>query len=118
MTPLETTLLLLATVAAVLVPSLWYAERLRYAFVLLIREGEVLVQRGRATPAFVAEVRRICGEHDVGRGWVGAVRQGRRLRLVFSGSLPEGCRQQLRNVWGLLGWGEEPRPSTSQRERR
>src|SRR4051794_39976343 len=118
MTTLEILFLLFATAAGVLFPSLWYAGGLRYAFVVAVREGEVRVRRGKVAPAFLAEVRRICREHDIRRGWVGGVRQGRTLRLAFSGSLPPGCRQQLRNVWGLIGWGNDIRPNTRQRERR
>jgi hypothetical protein len=118
MTTLETSLLVLATGVFVLGPALWYADRLRYAFVVGIQDGEVRVRRGKVTAAFLDEVRRVCSEHGVRRGWLGGVRQARRIRLDFSASLPLGCRQQLRNVWGLIGWGNSLPPTRSQRQRR
>ncbi len=117
MTP-EPSLLILATGLAVLAIAVWYADRLRYAFLVGIRDGDAYVRRGRVTPAFLEEVRRACREHGVRRGWLGGVRQARRIRLAFSASLPPGCRQQLRNVWALLGWGSAPPPPASQRQRR
>jgi hypothetical protein len=106
----EANLLILATAGGVLVAALWYADRLRYAFLLVICDTTVCVQRGKVTAAFQEEVRRVCGEHGVVRGWIGGVRQGGRIWLVFARSLPPGCRQQLRNVWGLAGWGAERPP--------
>jgi hypothetical protein len=107
----EANLLILATAGGVLVAALWYADRLRYAFLLVISDTTIRVQRGKVTPAFREEVRRVCGEHGVVRGWVGGVRQGGRIRLVFSRSLPPRCQQQLRNVWALAGWGTERAPN-------
>ena len=107
---LEANILILGTAVAVLVAAAWYADRVRYAFLLVIREDRVSVQRGKATAAFMEEVRHICCEHNIRRGWLGGVRQAQRIRLVFCRSLPPRCQQQIRNVWGLIGWGDARLP--------
>jgi len=118
MTSLTTNLLLLATVGSVLAVALWYAERLRYAFLLSIHSGKVFVRQGKVTAAFLDQVRQLCSEHGISRGWIGGVRERRRIRLVFSRSLPPDCQQRVRNLWGLIGWGDRPPPDTGPLARR
>jgi hypothetical protein len=117
-TSLKTSLLVLATVGTVLAAALWCAERLRYAFLLVITGGKVVVRRGKATAAFLEQVRQVCSEHGVRRGWVGGVREARRIRLVFSRSLSPACQQRVRNIWRLIGWGDRPPPDIGPPARR
>jgi hypothetical protein len=117
-TSLKTSLLVLATVGSVLAAALWYAERLRYAFLLVIAGGKVFVRRGKATAAFLEQVRQVCSEHGVHRGWIGGVREARRIRLVFSRSLSPACQQRVRNIWRLIGWGDRPPPDIGPPARR
>jgi hypothetical protein len=105
-------LLILAAATGVLLPAIWYGDRLRYVFLLVLKEQIVQVQRGKVTAAFLEEVQRVCREQGGLRGWIGAVPQGGRLRLVFSRSVPPACQQQLRNIWGLIGWGTGRRPAS------
>src|SRR5262249_50244700 len=107
-------LLILGTGGLVLVGVLWGALGLGYAFLLAIRDDKIAVRRGKVTAAFLEEVRRICCEHGVRRGWLGGLPQAGRIRLVFSRSFSPGCQQQLRNIWGVLGWGNAPRRNSSQ----
>jgi hypothetical protein len=104
MFPWEANGLVLATSAAILVFALWFANRLRFAFRIAIRNGAVQVQQGKVAGPFLDQVRAVCREHSIGNGWIGGVRQGRRIRLVFSTSVPFGCQQQIRNIWTQVGW--------------
>ena len=105
MDPWEPNLLTVITAAAALAAALWLEQRRRYAFVIDIVNGSARVRRGKATPGFLHEVNRVCHEHSVLRGWVGGLRHGQRIRLVFSRSMPPPCQQKMRNVWHDIGWG-------------
>ncbi|HYT91727.1 MAG TPA: DUF3634 family protein [Gemmataceae bacterium] len=107
MTTFQAGLLILGTGALVLAVVLCAAPGLRYSFLLAVRDDKIDIQRGKVTAAFLEEVRRLCQEHGVRRGWLGGVPRARRIRLVFSRSFPPRCQQQLRNVWGVIGWGAD-----------
>lgn len=82
--------------------ALWWFTRREELFRLSVREGRVLVVRGRAPPGFVSDVRDVVGHARVRGATVRAVRTERGGRLVFSGDLDEGTAQRLRNVFGIL----------------
>jgi hypothetical protein len=62
------------------------------------------VARGTVTRAFLQEVGDTCGRHGVSDAVVRGEVRGQRIALAFSRGMPEPCRQQLRNLWGLSGW--------------
>jgi hypothetical protein len=94
---------------ALIVWGIWMACRPRADFVVRIRLGVPRVTRGRVARGFVQEIGEVCRRHDVRRGEVRGVAEGRRISLSFSGDLPEACRQQLRNLWNLSGWSASVR---------
>jgi hypothetical protein len=100
----ETNWLVLATSAAILALALWFANRMRFVFRIAISNGAIQVQQGKVAGPFLDQVRAVCQEHSLTNGWVGGVRQGRRIRLVFASSVPPGCQQQIRNIWAQVGW--------------
>lgn len=73
-------------------------------FVVRIRGGVPRSARGVVTAGFLRDVAEVCARHGVRRGTLRGVAIGRRIRLEFSADIPEACRQQLRNVWGVAGW--------------
>jgi hypothetical protein len=81
----------------------WLAFQPRYVFLLRIERGEPRVAKGKVTPAFLREVSDTYRRAGVTHGWVGGVRRGKRIALVFSRSLPSSCQQQLRNQWVVEG---------------
>src|SRR5262245_23441004 len=89
-------------VIALLMGALWWGFQPRFTVVVRIRDGVARVTRGKAPATFVREVEQVCGA-TVSRGWVGGARKGQRVVLAFSRSIPESCRQQLRNLWHLHG---------------
>jgi hypothetical protein len=86
----------------------WSACRPRPRFVVRIANGVPRVARGKVTQAFLQEIGEVCDRHGVRRGELRGVDEGRRIALVFSGNMPEPCRQQLRNIWNLSGWSAAP----------
>ncbi|MDB5312485.1 MAG: hypothetical protein JWO38_6687 [Gemmataceae bacterium] len=98
----ESNLIVFGVAAGVLLAALWVADGRNYVFWIRVTDGRPVVRRGVITAAFLEHVGEVCREYGVRSGWVGGVRRGRRTRLVFSRSLPPGCRQRLRNVWPLV----------------
>ena len=84
---------------AIVAGAAWLALSPKPVFKIRISKGRLRVTRGKVTHDLQQQAREIFQQWKVSRGWVGAVRRGRRLRLVFSFSVPPGCRQQLRNLW-------------------
>ena len=48
--------------------------------------------------------RRDLRRHGVRGGEIRGIAAGRRINLAFSGAIPDPCRQQIRNIWGVSGW--------------
>jgi hypothetical protein len=92
-------------VSVLVLVALWFAFQPRFLFLVRIRDGVLYVSKGKVIAAFLESIREVCTEHGIRRGWVGgiALGRGKKVRLVFSRSIPEGCRQRLRNLWLLQG---------------
>ncbi len=88
-------LFLPALVIAAALAFLWQ----RHAFIVWLNRGEPCLLKGKVTRVFIDEVAEICREADVRRGWIGGVRRGKRVVLVFSWHFPAPVRQRLRNLW-------------------
>ena len=80
---------------------IWALLQPRYVFVIRINRGQPSIRKGRVTSAFLGRVAAVCQEGGVARGWIGGVRQGRRIALRFSRQFPPGPQQRLRNEWAL-----------------
>jgi len=89
--------------ATLVASALWIALRPRGAFVIRIKGGVPRVARGTVTRGFLTEVGETCERHRVRRGVIRGESRGRRIVLGFSGGIPAGCQQQLRNLWALSG---------------
>ena len=77
----------------------WLICQPRYLFVVRISQGKPRLVKGKATAAFLQQVNETCSQAGLKSGWVGGVRRGKHVALVFSRSFPQACRQQLRNIW-------------------
>ncbi|HEV3303130.1 MAG TPA: DUF3634 family protein [Planctomycetaceae bacterium] len=77
----------------------WIALSPKPVFKIRVAKGSVRVTKGKVTADFQQQAADILQQWKISRGWIGAVKRGRRLTLVFSHSVPPGCRQQLRNLW-------------------
>jgi len=98
---------LLALIGCIFV-ALLLASRQQAIFVVRIRQGRAEGVRGTVTPAFLAEVEQLCAEQGIQSGEVRGVARGRRIALSFSGRLPRGFCQRLRNWWAMSGWTGRP----------
>lgn len=74
------------------------------AFVVRFGGGTARAVRGQMTRRFLREIAEACARHGVRRGTIRGIPEGRRINLVFSPGIPEPCRQQIRNLWGVSGW--------------
>ena len=85
----------------VLLVAFGLAMQPRYVFVVRVRDGVARLGSGKVQAGFVVQVEEACRRHGVRDGWVGGVRDGRRVALRFSRTIPSACQQQLRNEWTL-----------------
>jgi hypothetical protein len=87
----------------VLVPALlvaiWWLSRQAELFHLSVRDGKVLVVRGRIPQGMLNDMRALLSK--VRRATIRAHKHQGSARLSFGGELDEGAQQQLRNVFGL-----------------
>lgn len=90
-----------ALIIGVAVWVFWTLVQPRYVFVIRINGGQPSICKGRVTRAFLTRVAAVCQEGGIVRGWIGGVRQGRRIALRFSRQFPPGPQQRLRNEWTL-----------------
>ncbi len=90
-----------AAAAVLALLGLWFFTRQSELFCLSVREGRVLVVRGRAPGGFVAEARAIVGRSSTMRGTIRAVKSDRGGRLTVSGGIDAATAQRLRNLFSL-----------------
>jgi hypothetical protein len=86
-------------IVALVVWGAWIALSPKPVFKIRVADGAVRVTRGKVTADFQQQAAEILDQWKISRGWFAAVQRGRRRTLVFSHSVPAGCRQQLRNLW-------------------
>lgn len=91
--------LVLAIVAVVV----FFAWRAAEIFCVSVRDGRVLVIRGRVPPALLRAIREIVGSQpEVTHGTIRAVRGEHGARLTASGAIDASRLQRLRNAFGLF----------------
>jgi Protein of unknown function (DUF3634) len=88
-----------AIILVVVTGVAWFCFSGRYEFHVRITPGSMKLTTGKLTLDSLSQLREICAEWQLKRGWIGGVRRGKRLRLMFSRNVPPGCRQQMRNLW-------------------
>jgi hypothetical protein len=86
-------------ILALVVGGAWIALSPKLVFKIRVAQGSLRVTRGTVAADFQQQAGEILEQWGISRGWIGGVRRGRRLTLIFSHSVPPGCRQQLRNLW-------------------
>ncbi len=80
----------------------WFVwRRLNEVFCVSIRDGKVLLVRGRAPQRLVNEMTAVLRLGKVRRGTIRGVKSERGVRLACSG-LDDGTEQRLRNVLGTM----------------
>lgn len=80
---------------------LWRAARSREIFCLTVRDGTVLVVRGRVLATTFEAIADVSARSRVPSATVRALRDGDTARIVVDGEVTEAYGQQLRNVFGL-----------------
>jgi hypothetical protein len=86
-------------IVAILVAVAWFVLAPDFAFRIRISKGSLRLAKGTVPRDFLDQASAICRQWNIKRGWIGGVRRERRVTLVFSRSVPPGCRQQIRNLW-------------------
>jgi hypothetical protein len=81
----------------------WFASQGRYEFVVKIESGVPRATRGKVAANFLQTLAEACQRNNINHGWIGGVRKGKRIALVFSAAIPKNCQQQIRNEW-VMGW--------------
>jgi hypothetical protein len=91
-------LLLLAVVALALY---CWTSRINELFCVSVRDGSVLVVRGRIPGRLLSDIRDVVSKPGVPHATIRAIKQEHGARLVVSGAIDEGREQRLRNVFRL-----------------
>jgi len=91
---------LAALVVFVALVLLW-ASRGSEIFCVSVRNGRVLVVRGRAPAQLVVQIREVVQRPPVRSATIRAIKAEMGARLVVSGDIDEGRAQRLRNLFGL-----------------
>jgi hypothetical protein len=77
-----------------------FAPRINELFLVSVREGRVLVVRGRVPPSLLDAVSDVARDARVERATLRAVRGSTHARLLVSG-VDDGVAQRFRNVFGI-----------------
>lgn len=88
-------------VLAVFLIIFFLAARARQLFCLSVRDGRVLVVRGRIPGTLLSDIREVVGEPPVGKATIVALKEEDGARLAVSGDIDPGRAQRLRNIFHL-----------------
>lgn len=94
-------MLALPVVAVVVVVSVWWLSRVGELFYISVRNGSVLVIRGRVPVSMLQEFREAVSRPRVKRGSIRAFKTETGGQLVCSGDIDEGREQRMRNTFML-----------------
>lgn len=86
-------------IGAVAVGAWWFLSRANEIFCVSVRQGRMLVVRGRLPVALLHDFEDVIRRARVQRATIRAVSTQSHARLVVSG-IDEGTAQRLRNVFG------------------
>ncbi len=70
-------------------------------FVITIKAGEVIVNRGQLSTRFISAVASICQDCQIQSGQIMGIRDQGRVKLRFSADIPKAFHQRFRNVWNF-----------------
>ena len=92
---------MLPALAVAFVIGLWWFTRTRVLFHVSVRDGKVLVVKGRVPGGMLHEIAESMRRPKVRRASIRALKTETGGRLTFSGDIDEGRRQRMRNVFAL-----------------
>jgi hypothetical protein len=87
--------------AVLAVIAVWWLTRTGELFCISVRDGKVLVVRGRVPVSMLQEFREAVANPVVRRGTIRAFKTETGGRLVCSGDIDEGREQRMRNTFML-----------------
>ena len=91
-----------AIVLSVMAVLLFAGRRAMVAFEIRIRDWKASLSSGAPSAPFLSDVQEIAARNDVRRATVLGVRKGRRIQLLFHGTISADAQQQVRNAWSVL----------------
>lgn len=87
--------------AVAIAAAVWWAGRATELFYVSVRDGKVLVVRGRVPVSLLQDFAEAVKEPVVRRGAIKAWRSGDGGQLACSGDIDEGREQRMRNAFML-----------------
>ena len=87
--------------AVLAVVAVWWLTRMGELFCISVRDGKVLVVRGRVPVSMLQEFREAVATPVVRRGTIRAFKTESGGRLTCSGDIDEGREQRMRNTFML-----------------
>ncbi len=87
--------------ALVILFILLVTARANELFCVSVRDGRVLLVRGRIPPGLLGDIRDVVGRPRVTRATIRGVKEEGYARLLVSGDVDEGRTQRLRNIFRL-----------------
>lgn len=91
----------LPIIAVLIVLGIWLMTRTGELFYLSVRDGKVIVVRGRVPVSMLQEFRDAVSNPTVRRGSIRAVKTESGGQLSCSGDISEGREQRMRNTFML-----------------
>jgi hypothetical protein len=92
---------MLPILAVLAVLALWWFTRMGELFLVSVRNGRVLLVRGRLPGGMLHEIAESMSRPRVRRATIRGFKTETGGRLVFSGDIDEGRQQRMRNVFAL-----------------
>ena len=92
---------MLFVVVAAVVLIAFLAWRARELFCLSVRDGRVIVVRGRIPGGLLSDIRDVVKRPVVPRATIRAVKQEDSAQIVVTGAVDEGRAQRIRNIFRL-----------------
>jgi hypothetical protein len=93
--------MLIPALAVMVVIGAWWLSRLSELFYVSVRDGKVLVVRGRVPVSMLQAFREAVASPPVRRGSIRAFRTEIGGQLVCSGDIDDGREQRMRNTFML-----------------
>ena len=93
--------MLLAAVAVLALFGFWWFSRTQELFCVSVRNGKLLVVRGRVPGGLMGDFRSVVSKPAVARATLRAVKEEHGARLLVSGDIDDGRTQRLRNCFRL-----------------
>lgn len=94
-------MVIVAIVAVLVVAGVWWLGRVNELFYISVRDGKLLVVRGRVPVSLLQEMREAVARPVVRRGTIRAFKTEGGGQLVCHGGIDEGREQRMRNTFML-----------------